>query len=416
MNYLSFLLLSSTLLLACSTGKEVKDFHPYDETWGKQAQEIKIDNIDFDFNEYRNSNYYEKGAYKFSDVFSKIEYVKLESSEEAYLGEIQKMFVTPNNEFIFFDENNRSILRFAPDGKFMNKIGACGHAKQEFVHPYTIQYDQLSNHVFVADREQSCIKEYDLDGKFVKSINIGYYVDDFGIIDDKYLAVFSGFWTPHRPDETAYPIKIHDYEGNLIAQYAPYTFQNKDYDVCSFESHLNSNGTLTCNEHWSSLVYTFEGSTPKPLYYLNFGDKQIPQSMIKNSTTPVTVDDWLRENEHIECDHFYDNPQHIIMQLSNGRSFITYIQDKKDPNHPLIKLFGDNDMYGIASSNVFELAQNDKMYVLLEPFNLQHLVELLDTNPDYMKRKCGEIKDSDVALLKDLAGNTNHIIQICTLK
>ena len=100
----------------------------------------------------------------------------------------------------------------------------------------------------------------------------------------------------------------------------------------------------------------------------------------------------------------------------NGRSFITYIQDKKDPNHPLIKLFGDNDMYGIASSNVFELAQNDKMYVLLEPFNLQHLVELLDTNPDYMKRKCSEIKDSDVALLKDLAGNTNHIIQICTLK
>ena len=104
------------------------------------------------------------------------------------------------------------------------------------------------------------------------------------------------------------------------------------------------------------------------------------------------------------------------MQLVEDGSFITYIQNKKDPNHPVIKLRGTNDMNGLAETNVFVHAQNDKMYFLLEPFDLQHQVELLEIDPEYMKKAHGDIKDADVALLKDLSKNNNYVIQICTLK
>ena len=417
MNKCLSLVVMSLIAASCQNKTDnMEVFHPYDEAILQQAQEIKINHVDFDFEEYRNSEYYEKGVFKFSDVFSKVEYVKLESSEDAYLGTIQKMFVTEDDEFIFFDQNNRAILRFAANGKFLNRIGVCGHAQNEYIHPYYVQYDQKSRLVYVADREQKCIKVYSKDGKYVRTINIGYFVGDFGIIDDNNIAVFSGFWGFHKPGETAYPIKIHDYDGNLIAQYAPYTFENKDYSITNNNAHVNVNGKLICNEQWSSLVYTFEGAKPKPLYNLNFGDKQIPQNMIKNATTPKTIYDWQRENDCIRCDLFFDNPHYIIMQLIEDGSFITYIQNKKDPNHPVIKLRGTNDMNGLAETNVFVHAQNDKMYFLLEPFDLQHQAELLEINPEYMKKAHGDIKDADIALLKDLSKNNNYVIQICTLK
>lgn len=402
--------LLNTLLPSCSTQDECSVFDPYDENLLQQAQRIEIGKIDFDWDEYNNSDYYEKGTYKFSELFSKVEYVKLDTIEEAYIGVITKIIVTESNEIIIFDENNSSILRFASNGKFLNRIGSRGHSKQEYIEPGYVQYDERSKHIFVSDGHSQCLKEYSLDGKHIRDIKVGYYFHEFGIIDENYFVVFSDLGYP-KPGDTAYYIKIHDFNGNLIKEYAPYNSERNEFHTLSAKTYQNICGKLYCNTRWTSLIYTFEGITPKPLYNIDFGNQQIDQSFVKSAKHPLEIGNWIREHDAIHCSQFFDNPRHIIIRLVNKNGdIITYIQSKSNPNKKIIKLNSDNDMSGILCTNNFNLAQNDKLYFTYEPDNIKYHINSVVSKPNK------NIKESDIDVLKDLSKNNNLVIQICTLK
>lgn len=77
----------------------------------------------------------------------------------------------PNGRvFITDGYGNARVLEYTADGKRVKQWGKAGSGPGEFSLPHSIQIDQEEK-IYIADRENGRIKEFDLDGKFLGEIS-----------------------------------------------------------------------------------------------------------------------------------------------------------------------------------------------------------------------------------------------------
>ena len=68
-----------------------------------------------------------------SEFASSIEYIPLETTADAYLGNVSKCAVDNNYIYVASSQMQKTIHVFSPDGKFLRNIGNKGRAKGEYV-------------------------------------------------------------------------------------------------------------------------------------------------------------------------------------------------------------------------------------------------------------------------------------------
>ncbi len=68
-----------------------------------------------------------------SEFASSIEYIPLETTTDAYLGNVSKCAVDKNYIYVASSQMQKTIHVFSPDGKFLRNIGSKGRAKGEYV-------------------------------------------------------------------------------------------------------------------------------------------------------------------------------------------------------------------------------------------------------------------------------------------
>ena len=102
----------------------------------------------------------------FNKCFDSVRYVALETTKEALIGEITKIYVT-NEHIIIFDQKSMEIFLFGIDGKFTRKIGKKGEGPDEYMFINDIQYDKENMLIFAHERFRNRIYTYDLSGNLV---------------------------------------------------------------------------------------------------------------------------------------------------------------------------------------------------------------------------------------------------------
>ena len=90
----------------------------------------------------------------------------METTKEALIGEITKIYVT-NEHIIIFDQKSMEIFLFGIDGKFTRKIGKKGEGPDEYMFINDIQYDKENMLIFAHERFRNRIYTYDLSGNLV---------------------------------------------------------------------------------------------------------------------------------------------------------------------------------------------------------------------------------------------------------
>ena len=75
--------------------------------------------------------------YQLSDIAKRVEYVELEASKEAFIGEISKMVIT-DNHILIFDTRMQKILLFDSKGNFLRKISNRGKGSGEYQRAFDI--------------------------------------------------------------------------------------------------------------------------------------------------------------------------------------------------------------------------------------------------------------------------------------
>ena len=147
MKYIYILLLC--MLWGCSSNKK-------QQTIISEQKEIPMINL--------SENISEVSSLPLSEVATNIEFVQLESTDESYLGEIQRLHVTEHDIWIeqksFF-----YIYHFSRSGQYINKIGKIGQGPEEYATCSDFFIDENRKEVYIVSGEKG-ILVYDFEGNF----------------------------------------------------------------------------------------------------------------------------------------------------------------------------------------------------------------------------------------------------------
>lgn len=104
----------------------------------------------------------------FSDEFCDFTFIPIEMTRESLLTGIRKLVATKNGFYVFDSNPGSSIIHLNPDGAYQCKIGAVGHAKNEYTRLTNMGATSTGDTVAVIDFLRQ-IQFYDSTGKYLFS-------------------------------------------------------------------------------------------------------------------------------------------------------------------------------------------------------------------------------------------------------
>ena len=399
-----------TFLFSCSGSSEKSNLPDIDSMTFK----IQIDINDNNAAELR-----------YSDVYTDVSYVKLESKKESSIGIIDKLEISKHNDIIIFDKANGKILRFTPTGKFLNNIGRMGHAKNEYVCPELMAYDEYNDNVIVYDGAKKMLMHYSIDGLLVNETALPKYIADFGVVNESTLAIFANHRDILEDGQTAYNMELIDYGGNVKSQYEPYTNEKENFKPAPNNTFINNDGQLLYHQYYTPTFYSITEEGIKQAIYLDFMSKQIPPDWLSsNKDMDVNEKIFRSDNDVAYCNVLYHSENYYILNATLGKKgeIATIFINKKDTSKQTMGTFMFNDIYGILTSSV-SLYKKGKVYGVINPETVDNFTSTINDPMSYdnykhvlRKRKKYTITDNDTCLIHEMSNNTNPIIQICTVK
>lgn len=364
----------------------------------------------------------ENSQLRYSDIYSTVEYVELESSEKSVIGKIDKLEITKFNDFVVFDEANGKILRFDSKGKYLNDIGMMGHSSNEYIHPELMAYDEFNDRVIVYDGAKKNLLHYNLLGDIVVVTPLHKYIADFSIINDSTLAIFANYRDFLEEKQIAYNLELISHEGQILRQYDPYSKEKENYRPAPNNTLLHYDGKVMYHKYYTPTFYSLNQDSLNPKYYIDFMSKQIPRKWL-NCNNERDIDKLIFDkNSNVAyCKVLYNSPQKYILIASTNSSIITFFIDKTDTSKQIYGNVMFNDISGLLPSYI-ECYKNGKTYGVINPEIVKNFHTILNNDNSfkdyklYLEEQNYYILDKDTSVVNSLSNNSNPIIQICTIK
>ena len=386
----------------------------------------------------------------YSDFFSSVKYVPLEATPNSLIGEISKLMVSKDGDYIVFSSHDKTVLRFSPEGKYLNTIGHVGHGSNEYEWPSCVAYDEFRNQVIIFDCAKCDLMFYTVDGELLNNIRMPKYISSCEVVDESHLALFLNHGGEYPHVDGLYNYVIVDREGKVSGYHAPYDEDRIDFSMLA-DVFSRSDGHTYCMIGETPIINEITANSLTTRYFVDFGGYCFPVELF--------------EKTHEEYEKFsFNKPKDIARSWSffkTGKNIFLDFSWNGDQHHLMIAKEGslqcstymcqfDNDVYGLASSLDLLYASNGNAFFLLQPHECENLVDQTEVNQDLMPKfvtgykkiaKAVESQDKELskrlwnlseryakrggsliftpeekAEMLRLSKNNNPIIQVCTLK
>lgn len=214
-----------------------------------------------------------KDIFDWTDLMCIRKIIPLEITEHSLLGVAQKCLVK-NNRILFLDYKMKCIYLFDLDGYYLFTIDSQGGGSEEYIELKDAIFSYDGKEIFVLDH--SAILVYDsADGHFLERRNLNAdFSSNFhkfvNVVDDSfYFFADSGKYT------------IYQYINGKLSGVR----ESKSYQLVYERFHCqNDNHCLLAPDYGFFNVdeITEKGILPK--YYIDFGDKSMPESMLPQNS------------------------------------------------------------------------------------------------------------------------------------
>ena len=381
-----FPILNLFLLFSCSNEK-----HNKQRIINHENAEIKIELPDIQAIPYSIMDY--------SDVYSDVRYITLESRPYATLGAITQIERTKSNDYVVFDEVRMLIVRYDSNGKFLNLIGERGNGHNEYNEPTMIAYDKYEDQVLVHDNGTKSIKVFNLDGKLIKSFKAPSWYCGIHVLDEKHLIFFFNYTTN---EGNGYNYWVTDKEGNVCFKFEEIP---TDYIMTLLPSNKYTfrydGNELCCISPYSNMVYSVssEGVAPKCLLEAKDG--------IWALGNPLNIEEVIKNRTHNQLQSLYFIKDKILMSFIKSQGYVIFGLFNKTGDAQWFT-YMNNDIDGIITSVNWRACIDNELYAIFYPDELERRIKNLKDKSDILKETIGK--------MEEMSQSINPVIQICTIK
>jgi len=366
-----------------------------------------LGNDSIDILDLENPLWGEDSTSYFSNVFSAVSYIPLESTLESTIGNVDKLEISNHGDFIVFDRQNGIIVRFDSLGNFLNHIGYRGHGSKEYIFPRDVIYDLFNDQVIVYDLPKRTLIFYNLSGEFIKKIQVKFVFETFTVVDSTHLVTFSNnLFDAQVSDHFNFRIIGHD--GTIVSQYDSYSYDRHNYRPCSDYTFKYQGNRMVCNRIYTPLVFSFDVSGITPSLFLDLGSKQIPEEKLR-MYSDIEFSKELRNSEYAYCKSVFESELYYFINVVEKRNLFMYYIPKKQVNQCYAVKRFLNDIYGLVSTTDIKNIKDNEAYFIFDPqyFYQKYQYNLSNSIP---------MKKEDRDIISRLSEQSNPIIQRCTIR
>jgi hypothetical protein len=362
---------------------------------------------------------------KVSDIFSNIEYVKLENGKDQLIGSITQLIPYKDRFYILDENQTNSVFCFQKNGKFLFKIDRKGKGPEEYYHLSGISIDQEKGELLLYCSSSHKIIVCDLNGNFLYSKKLDFYATRFNYINNGYSAFFCDFGSNQKMQ------KYNTFPNLIITK-------TDKYDVCNeslrfpntvktgaismlgncFSSFNHGTVTLLCP--YNDTLYHITNDKVERAYYFDFGKRKKTDyfyNLLLEPTTDLTdVLQYTMKTDVCNLLYCIESLDHIFFCYQNRNAYHFSFYSKKGKGLvDAFKNYGSNsdDLYPIVNDidgGLFymPLATDGKVfYGVVEPN------DILNRKDDILQSKAPQ-KHKLIQIMDELLISDNPIIVIQT--
>ncbi len=229
----------------------------------KTQKEVKIEKINLNFSDTIKE-------ITFSQLFSDIRLIKLETNKESLFGDFNKILIHNHQIYI---STGPSILIFSDNGNFVKKIEKVGVSPNEYSNIYDILFDKRKNEFQILDASLQRVIVYDSIFNYLRAYQIGSYAMNFALSNNGMTIFYCGNDNSGKNTSKISLFKDGKIKKEFISinkLKANYLHIRK-YDWISYYN----NKSMVSDAH-NDTVYCIDGETCYPKYLINIGDKKVP--------------------------------------------------------------------------------------------------------------------------------------------
>ena len=363
----------------------------------------------------------------YSDLYSNVDYIQLETTEQSLVGEVSKLEITDDGDLIVLDRARGSVLRFDGRGKYMCHIGRRGNGNGEYCLPMDMVYDKYHNCVIVLDVSYSRLLSYDLNGQILSSTQLGYLPLSLTVLDENHLCLYMNHFEDLSNRSVGNNFKIIDRKGRLVSEFMEYDETKGNFHPMCDNVFFSMGDNICFKQPYSSIIYSISNknaSTPTitPELYFDFGKSKIPEEWFQGDFD--TFIKRLSEQSGIMyLISAYKMTNHFVLNVAKNRQVCLYIMNIKDRSLDKAGGHANNDMFGFVSSVCLSTIKDKKCYFVIDSSDFDfykenidktgfefYTVDIINKPKEYFPSR------RERELLSSINEGDNPIIQVCTLK
>ena len=278
------------------------------------------------------------------DQFVKPEYkiIKLESNEECMIGQITNVLVDDSLIFVF-DSWHNNVFVFNSDGKYKNKIGQKGHARNEYTSITYMSLDKGLKQVCLRDDYSQKLLFYDYQGHFQNCEPMFFWFEGIEIYGDRRITLTLPYPNAEYQELDKFKLTITNNKGRPIygaltnPGFPKYSLRKSQFRTClSRPMHTFPDGVYYIDILTPDTIWRINETECDPILTVNFGEPFTTPETYKE----MTNDSYLKRiNEvlHLRDDFiFTKNFSYVsfgksaIIDLNTGTNIIGQITRRRE--------------------------------------------------------------------------------------
>lgn len=311
---------------------------------------------------------------KYSDIFESVRFVKLETHDNALIGQIDKIIVVENKFVILDAYSAKMVFVFDANGKFLNRIGSIGEGPEEYKRPDDIVYDKYKDELLVWSSDDQSIFRFNLDGTFVGKIKTKFWGTSIAVADtNTYLLNLENI-SQKRGSHNSHNILVLNEKGDIIRQLYPFNEDVERLSTISMFAPYQNEQIFT--QYYNNTVFTVNKDEMKAKYYIDFHKHNIPVSSLHN----ITYKELKRiivDKDYAFVIRFMETSSHIVLQFIHNKGQIFDCYYSKTSKTTKISSYYINDIYALCSLKTFIHINNDSLISSIEPHLFKSYQDML---------------------------------------
>lgn len=345
---------------------------------------------------------------KLSNIFDTYEFIKLETKDKHYIGNIDKIEKADNRYYVL--NSSSSIYIFSDEGLFIKEIYSRGKGPGEYLSLSDIFFDKDKNQFIVNDLNGKKLLYYDYDGNFINEKKTDLFLFSLWKKGDSYIY----YCGTHPNDPINSRLLFFDESNNLYQDYFPISENEAWYlyivDNTNF-GRVNDSSIFLYSQN--DTIYNISSDIISPRYYINFSGLNIPGNFYDQKFDHIGefMESLEKQNYAGLIDNYYETDNIILFSYmySSDLRLVIVIKDTWEI-HNIDGFFDDmfniNLFDEITYNNLPIYAFDEGIYFKIESF------DFIDKYDSYMdsENNNGEISQELIDLANETKVDDNPIL------